>query len=199
MKDKLIYRICRASIFSAIICVCSFINIPFANVPYSLTLLGVMLTAVVLSPFEAFCSTAVYVLIGVIGIPVFSGAGAGMGVLLGATGGYIWSYPIIAFIISLLRRINTKNKAKEYLLAFLGCIIGNLICYFFGTVQYMYVCDTSVYTAVITCIVPFIAVDIIKSQRISLAFLFRLINCTLQFLCIGEFQDKVLYNHLLLQ
>ena len=85
-----------------------------------------------------------------------------MGVLFGATGGYIWSYPVLALIISLLRCIKTKNKVKEYLLAFSGCIIGTLICYFLGTLQYMYVCDTTVYTAVITCIVPFIAVDIIK-------------------------------------
>lgn len=162
MKDKLIYKICRGSIFSAIICICAFINISFSSVPFTLALLGVMLTAIVLSPFEAFCSTTVYVLMGAIGLPVFSGAGAGMGVLFGATGGYIWSYPVLALIISLLRCIKTKNKVKEYLLAFSGCIIGTLICYFLGTLQYMYVCDTTVYTAVITCIVPFIAVDIIK-------------------------------------
>lgn len=162
MKNKSLYKISRAALFSAVICVCAFINFPFGSVPVSMALLGVMLSGVILSPAEAFCSSLVYILIGAMGLPVFSGAGAGFGVLFGPTGGYIWSYPITAFIISLVRLFKCKNRISEYFVSLLGCIIGVLFCYICGTLQYMYICDTSFYTAMITCIIPFIFFDIIK-------------------------------------
>ncbi len=162
MKNKKLYSISRAGIFAAIICVCAFINFPVGYVPVSMALLGVMLSGVILSPFEALSASFVYILIGAIGLPVFSGFGAGFGVLFGVTGGYIWSYPITVFIISLMRLIKSKNKIFEYCAALSGCVLGVLVCYICGTLQYMYVCDTSFYTAIITCIVPFIFFDIIK-------------------------------------
>ena len=75
-----------------------------------MALLAVMLSGIVLSPFEATVSSAVYILIGAIGIPVFSAGGAGFGVLLGPTGGYLWSYPLLALIASLFCLIPAKNK-----------------------------------------------------------------------------------------
>ncbi len=162
MKHKMLYSISRCGLFAAIICICAFINFPVGYVPVSMALLGVMLTGIILSPFEAFASSFVYILIGAIGLPVFSGASAGFGVLFGATGGYIWSYPIAAFIISFMRLIKIKNKISEYSFALSGCVLGVLACYICGTLQYMYVCETSFYTAIITCIVPFIFFDILK-------------------------------------
>ena len=162
MKNKSLYKISRCGLFSAIICVCAFINIPIGAVPVSMALLAVMLSGVILSPFEATVSSVVYILIGVIGIPVFSAGGAGVGVLFGATGGYLWSYPLLSLIVSLFCLIPSGNKWLKYAFAFTGCVVGTAICYICGTLQYMYVCDTSFAAAVITCIFPFIIFDVLK-------------------------------------
>lgn len=162
MNKKSLYRISRCGLFAAIICVCAFINIPVGAVPVSMALLAVMLSGIILSPFEATVSSVVYILIGAIGIPVFSVGGAGFGVLLGPTGGYLWSYPLLALIVSLFCLIPAKNKWIKYVFAFLGCVIGTALCYVCGTLQYMYVCETSFSAAVITCIFPFIPFDVLK-------------------------------------
>lgn len=163
MKTKPLYRISRCSLFAAIICVCSFLNFPVGPVPVTAALLAVMLVGIVLSPLEALLTTTVYILIGALGIPVFSSGGAGIGILLGPTGGYIWSYPFLALITSLFSLIKTNKKPLKYLFAFIGCITGTAVCYFCGTLQYMYICSTTFYTAVLTCIIPFIIFDIIKA------------------------------------
>lgn len=162
MNKKPLYRISRCGLFAAIICVCAFINIPVWSVPVSLALLAVMLSGIVLPPFETTVSAVVYILIGVIGIPVFSAGGAGLGVLFGATGGYLWSYPLLALTVSLFCLIPAEKRWIKYAFAFTGCVVGTAICYICGTLQYMYVCDTSFSTAVITCIFPFIPFDVLK-------------------------------------
>ncbi len=163
MKNKPIYKICRCALFTAVICICAFINIPVFTVPISLALFGIILCSVLLPPLEAFLSTAGYILIGIIGLPVFSSFSAGFGVLLGATGGYIWSYMLLSVIVSSFSRLHTKTKKTKSLLSFVGCVIGTAVCYMCGTIQYMYVCDTTFYTAVAFCILPFIPIDIIKA------------------------------------
>ena len=163
MKNKLIYRICRCGLFAAIICICSFISVPVFTVPITMALFGVMLCAVILSPLEALLSTAGYILIGAIGLPVFANFGGGFNVLFGATGGYIWSYLLLAVSTSLFSLIKVKRNKVKYIISLVGCIIGILTCYFFGSFQYMYVCDTSFITALAVCVVPYIPLDIIKA------------------------------------
>lgn len=163
MNDKPLYRISRAGLFAAIICVCSFIAIPIGPVPITLALLCVMLSGIVLSPLEAVSATLVYVIIGALGLPVFSGGNGGIGVLLGPTGGYIWSYPLCALAVSLISRINVKNKFVSFAVSFMGCMLGTALCYCAGTAQYMFVCNANFYTAIITCVLPFVAVDVLKS------------------------------------
>jgi biotin transport system substrate-specific component len=161
--QKTLYKTVRCGIFAAIICVSSFFVIPVGTVPISFTLLAVMVCAVVLSPFEAFCATFVYVLMGAIGLPVFSGGSGGFGVLLNVTGGYIWSYPLLALTVSLFTKINVKNKPLKFVVCLFGCLIGIMLCYTLGTMQYIFVTKTQLYTALGICVVPFVPVDIIKS------------------------------------
>lgn len=163
MRNRPLYRICRAGLFAAIICVCSFIAIPVGAVPVTAALLCIMLSGIVLAPLEAVAATAVYIIIGAVGLPVFSGGSGGIGVLLGPTGGYIWAYPILALTVSLFSLIKTKKKILKYIFSFIGCITGTVVCYVCGTVQYMLLTDASFYTAAVTCIIPFVIIDIIKS------------------------------------
>ncbi len=163
MQNKSLYKIVRCGIFAAIICVSSFIVIPIGTVPVSATLLAVMLCALILSPFEALSATFVYVIMGAVGLPVFSGGSGGFGVLFGVTGGYIWSYPLLALIVSLLTKIEIKNTVFRFIISLLSCFLGIAVCYIFGTLQYILVTDTNFYTALTVCVAPFVPIDIVKA------------------------------------
>ncbi len=160
---KPLYKTIRSGIFAAIICVSSFIVIPIGTVPISATLLSIMICAIVTSPFESFCATLVYVIMGAVGLSVFSGGSGGFGVLLGVTGGYIWSYPLLSLAVSFFANIKAKRKYLKYISSFCGCVIGVIICYICGTFQYILVANADFYTALTVCVVPFIPIDIIKS------------------------------------
>lgn len=153
----------RCSVFAAIICVCSFLIIPVGTVPVSAAVLAIMLCGVVLPPFEAFCTTSVYIIMGAIGLPVFSFGSGGIGVLLGITGGYIWSYPLLSLTVSLFSSVKVKSKIKKYVASFFGCICGMAICYTCGTIQYMLVANVSFYAAMVVCVAPFLLIDLLKA------------------------------------
>ncbi len=163
MSKKYLYKAVRSGVFAALLCISSFLVIPIGAVPVTMTVLTIMLCGVILTPFEAFCATAVYVLMGAIGFPVFSGGSGGIGALVGITGGYIWSYPFMAFVVSSCCQIKVDKKPIKYIFAFLGCLCGLLICYFFGTLQYIVVAATNINTALYVCVLPFIPIDIIKA------------------------------------
>ena len=174
IMQKTLYKTVRCGIFAAIICVSSFFVIPVGTVPISFTLLAVMVCAVVLSPFEAFCATFVYILMGAIGLPVFSGGSGGFGVLFGITGGYIWSYPLLAVIVSLLSSLDVKKKLLNFTFAFISCLVGVTLCYACGTLQYILVTDANFYTALTVCVIPFVPIDIIKALvAVSIGLILR--------------------------
>lgn len=162
MKNKMLYKVCRSGIFAAIICALSFINFPLGAVPVTLATLGIMVAGAVLPPLEAVMSTITYVLIGLIGIPVFSGGSGGIGVLLGPTGGYIWSYPILALLISLNSCFCYKSAKSRIMMEFVLSTLGMIICYALGTTQYMLVSNTPFIASLFVCVIPFIPIDIIK-------------------------------------
>ena len=96
------------SMFACIIAILAQIKIDLPSlVPITLQTLGIYLISCYLKPKLAFISTVVYLFMGIIGLPVFTGFKGGIGVLLGPTGGYIFSFPIMVSITSLI--IN-KNK-----------------------------------------------------------------------------------------
>ena len=169
--QKTLYKTVRSGIFAAIICVSSFFVIPIGTVPISFTVFAVMLCAIVLSPLEAFFASAVYVLMGAVGLPVFSGGSGGFGMLFGITGGYIWSYPLLALIVALFAKINLSNKPLKFAVSFIGCLIGIILCYTLGTFQYILVANTHLYTALGVCVIPFVPIDIIKAlAAVSIGF-----------------------------
>ena len=155
MKIK---EIVGAALFSAIICITAIITIPIGAVPITLSLFGVFTAAALQKPKCAIVSVLVYIIIGAIGLPVFSGFGSGIGYLMGPTGGFIFAYPIAAVIISLANFL-----FKKYYVALpISMAISLAICYLFGTVWYAVVTEVEFTAAVLVCVLPFIVFDIIK-------------------------------------
>ncbi len=167
--------------FAALMAVCAWITIP-GTVPFTLQTFGVFITFYLLGGKRGTITVLIYILLGAVGLPVFSGFKGGYGVLLGTTGGYILGFFFSALVMWALYRpfekIEKKNKAAKLLVPFCEMIIGLLVCYAFGTAWFMIVYSRtkgalSLATCLSWCVIPFIIPDLIK---IALALLlgFRL-------------------------
>lgn len=99
----------RAALVAALVAAGAVIAVPIGPVPVTLQVLVVAVAALVLSPAEALLALGVYVAVGVAGAPVFSGGGAGPGVLLGPTGGFIVVFVAGAPAAALVRRSITRR------------------------------------------------------------------------------------------
>lgn len=150
-------------IFAAIIAVCAWISIPL-TVPITLQTLGVCVTAGLLGTKRGTLSVAIYILLGIIGVPVFASFSSGLGYLLGATGGYIIGFIFTALIIGVM----VKSLGKKVWVYALSMVIGVIACYIFGTIWFIYVYNrgnadaVSLVTVLGWCVTPFIIPDMIK-------------------------------------
>lgn len=146
------------ALFVAVIAVCSQIIIPFGQVPFTLQTLAVLLSASLLGAKRASCSVIIYILLGAVGLPVFSGFSGGLGFLLGPTGGYITGFLFTAFIVGF---ITEKLGNKTYVLA-LAMTLGILICYVFGTAWFCFIMKKDIIYGLLLCVVPYIIPDALK-------------------------------------
>ena len=154
--------ITRTALFAAVIALLSPFSIPLGPVPITLSLFAVLLSAVVLDWKQAAAAVAVYILLGVIGLPVFSGGKGGAAVLAGATGGYIWSYILCAVIASLVAGKTCAQGVKRMLITAAGCVCGVIVCYICGTLQFSAVAGRTFVESLSVCVIPFIIPDLIK-------------------------------------
>ncbi|MCR4620760.1 MAG: biotin transporter BioY [Clostridiales bacterium] len=148
-------------VFSALICVCAWITIP-ASIPFTLQVLGVFLTLRLLGGRKGTIAVGVYILLGLVGLPLFSGFQAGAGALLGPTGGYIVGFLLMGLVYWLGEPL-TANRILACALLFGGLIV----CYAFGTAWFMYVSGTkgkelSLLESLGMCVFPYILPDALK-------------------------------------
>lgn len=146
-------------LFASITAVLSQISIPlpFTTIPLTMQVFAIMLSGILLGPKLGTISQIIYVLLGSIGIPVFAQMSGGMGIVLGPTGGFILSFPLIALIVGYFSK---KYKSKP--MVFIGMIIGLIISYTIGTLQFCFVTDMTFMAGLMACVIPFVAVDILK-------------------------------------
>ena len=126
--------------------------------PISLTNLVIYFGLYILGTRRETVSYIVYLLIGLVGVPVFSGFTAGPAKMFGPTGGYL-----IGFIpMAVIAGIFIEKSGRKLVLGMIGMILGTAVCYIFGTVWFVLVMKTSVQAALTMCVYPFIVFDIIK-------------------------------------
>ena len=152
----------RTAMGAVIIALCSWISIP-AAVPFTLQTFGIFLVLAALGSRQGSVAVAVYILLGLIGLPVFAGFSGGPGALLGPTGGYIVGFAFIGPACMLADQLPVPALVRSVL----GNLAGLMICYGFGTFWFIRVsaASGSVYSlpAVLAmCVVPFILPDCIK-------------------------------------
>lgn len=145
-------------LMAAIMCVLSPITIPLGGgVGITLGIFVILFMTYVLGMGRALIAYGIYLLVGLVGLPVFAGFQGGIGVLLGPTGGFLVGY--IAVIVSVGLMLKIKEKR---LFMVLGSIIGLLFCYLLGSLWYMYVMKVDFAGALWMCVIPFVAFDGIK-------------------------------------
>ena len=161
MKSQKTIEMVRVALFSGLLCVLApiAIPVPMSPVPLSFATFVVYLKGVLLCVKQSVLCVLVYLLLGAVGLPVFSGFSGGIGVLLGPTGGYLLGYlPCVALIGWMC---DAKRRAIRTVFAM---ILGTLLCYLLGTVWFLAVMKDS-YTigqAVLVCVVPYLIFDFVK-------------------------------------
>ena len=170
----------------AIMAVSAWVTIPLGPIPFTLQMFAVTFAIVVLKPQEAIAAIVGYLLLGAIGVPVFSGMRGGVGVLAGPTGGFLWGYLFgVAAAVLLLMVVRSRSARREAqadpasaaaltgvqkALGFLRVagveivagILFTAISYLCGWAQYMAVAGVGPEAAFLACIAPFVVVDLIK-------------------------------------
>lgn len=150
------------ALFTALITICSWISVPM-TIPFTMQTFAVFVAVGLLGTKRGTLSLLVYILLGMIGVPVFAGFHSGIGVLMGNTGGYI-----IGFILStLIAGISIEKFGKKTWVMALAMVSGLIVCYIFGTVWFMYLyAKTSgavgVMTALGWCVLPYVIPDLVK-------------------------------------
>lgn len=149
--------------FSALIVICSWISIPM-TIPFTLQTFAVFLSVILLGGKRGTLSVIVYILLGTVGLPVFSGFKGGIGVISGPTGGYILGF-IFASLIMWAFEAFFGNRIQVYIISM---ILGLSACYAFGTLWFMIVYNhqnsspASLSMILGWCVLPFIIPDLIK-------------------------------------
>ena len=162
----------QIALCTALICVAAQLAIPLPiGVPFTLQVLMVMLTALILKPLYSVISMLLYVLLGVIGLPVFTGAKSGIGTILSPTGGFIIGFVLAAFLVSLLKNVLAKKLGGKltvvrYILV--TVIVGIPVMYIPGIALYMAYTGADLLSAVVTLTSVFILLDIAKCVLASI-------------------------------
>ena len=169
-SDK-IKKMVLAALFAALIAVGAYIRIPiaFSPVPITLQTFFVLLAAVALGRKWGVVSIVVYLLVGFIGFPVFTGGSGGIGILFGSSGGYLYSFILVAYLVGLLsEKIQTKSIPLFIISIFIISAFGSFLILGIGTIHLGAIGHMSFLAAALGGFIPFIVGDLIKSAAIAL-------------------------------
>ncbi len=145
-------------VMTAVTCILAPFSLPIGPVPISLTNLAIYFSLFVLGMKKGTVSYLVYLLIGFIGVPVFSSFTSGPEKLLGPTGGYLIGFIFMAIIAGVFIDKFTNNR----IITFLGMAAGTIVCYGFGTAWLAYQAHLSWKQALFAGVIPFILGDAAK-------------------------------------
>lgn len=145
-------------VMTAVTCILAPFSLPIGPVPISLTNLAIYFSLFVLGMKKGTVSYLVYLLIGFIGVPVFSSFTSGPEKLLGPTGGYLIGFIFMAIIAGLFIDKFTNKR----IITFLGMAAGTIVCYGFGTAWLAYQAHLSWKQALFAGVIPFILGDAVK-------------------------------------
>lgn len=152
------YQLCVTGLMAAVMCVLGPMSIPIGQVPISFTNLVIYLAVFLLGTRLGTVSYIVYLLLGMAGLPVFSGYTGGLGKLAGPTGGYLVGFILMALICGFF--IEQRSTSPAW--CFAGMVLATAVAYFFGTVWFVLMMDCEIWYALTVCVFPFVPGDLLK-------------------------------------
>ena len=160
-EDVKARNMARCGLFTAVLTVCAWIAIPVGDIAVTLQTFGIFLTLGLLGGRRGSITVFVYLLLGAVGAPVFSGFRGGMGALLGTTGGYISGFMLTALVYWLLTAIKDTPSVR-----LTAMVLGLLLCYSCGTIWYVFGyldgSTLSLGAVLLKCVIPYLFPDACK-------------------------------------
>ncbi len=151
-------KLTLTGVMAAVMCVLAPWAVQIGPVPITLATLALYLIGAVAGEKYGTVAVVIYILLGMVGMPVFSGFAGGFSRIAGVTGGYIVGYIPCVFICGIILRV-TKRRFWAYPLAML---LGTVALYMLGTLWYSFQTGNTFVSGFLVCVVPFLAGDIIK-------------------------------------
>ena len=152
---------------AALICVAGPLTVAIGPVPLSLASFAVYLAGAILGWKRGSLAVAVYLLIGLAGVPVFSGFSGGVQKLFGVTGGYLIGYVACALITGLFSGESRVKKPRPAWMMAAGMVLGTAVLYAVGTAWFMAQTGNALAAALGMCVLPFLAGDAVKIAAAS--------------------------------
>ncbi len=155
MKKTKIKKIALSALFVAVITACAWLSIPTPfGINLTITLFGVGLAGFLLGVKGALAATGAYILLGALGMPVFSQFAGGPGVLVGASGGFVFGFLAVAIMCGFCK--SQKNNIIKYGVSALSV----LMCHIAGVIHFSFVTGNGILTSILCASLPFLLKDI---------------------------------------
>ncbi|MBQ3466458.1 MAG: biotin transporter BioY [Firmicutes bacterium] len=152
------FSITSIALMAAVLCILGPLTIPVGPVPITLVPLAIFLSVYILGTKRGTIAVILYLLIGAVGVPVFSGFAGGFGKIAGPTGGYLLGYIFAALIAGwFIHRFN-----DNVVIQFLGMLLGLIVLYAFGTAWLSISAGMDIKAAIAAGVLPFVVFDIAK-------------------------------------
>ena len=153
-------QLALTGLMAAVICILAPIsfNIPISPVPISLGTLAIYFVLSVTGMKLGTLSVIIYILLGLAGLPVFTGFTGGPSKLFGPTGGYIVGYIFMALLCGFF----IDKWSDNIIMSFLGMALGTAVCYLFGTVWLAYQASCTFWEALAMGVTPYVPIDLVK-------------------------------------
>ncbi|USZ66824.1 biotin transporter BioY [Halorussus salilacus] len=179
--DEAVENVARAALLAALTGAFAYVTFPnpASPAPISLQVLGVFLAGLLLGPVWGGVSMVLYLATGAVGAPVFAGGASGLGSLVGESAGYLWSYPVAAFVVGAIAHggLTLRDPAERHLARLVGAMVaGTAVIYAFGVVGMALVLGLSLQEAFVAGALAFIpaeafkiaaAVGVVRSDQIA--------------------------------
>ena len=149
------------AVMAALICVAGPLSVAVGPIPISLCTFAIYLAGAVLGAKRGTMATAIYLLIGAVGVPVYSGFSGGAQKLVGVTGGYLAGYLLLAWMTGLGVKGEEASPKRLWRLP-LHMVLGTVLLYAVGTAWFMRQTRNPLGGALSLCVLPFLPGDAVK-------------------------------------
>ena len=166
-KNVCFSRLTRIPLAAAFMCVIAPLALPIGGIPFTLGTFSLYLIALCFSPIDAFAILVLYIGIGAVGMPVFSGFSGGAQMLIGPTGGFLLAYPFVSFLISFVGGGYKGGFARW----FFALLLGTILLYVCGGIVYLFVTDTPFCISILWLFLPLFIADFLKMAAALFIFL----------------------------